>query len=73
MSNRLKGRPGGMQLVEITPVIVGGDPIDPKNKTWLTRTQHFDAVRYWNRVIGEIRKAGKVTANDSKTPNKNAR
>jgi hypothetical protein len=44
-----------MELFEITPVILGGDPVDPKNKTWLTRQQHFEAVRYWNRVIHELR------------------
>ena len=59
MSNRLNARPRGMELVEITPVIVGGDPTDPKNKTWLTRQQHFEAVRYWNRVIGDLRKQDK--------------
>jgi hypothetical protein len=44
-----------MELFEITPVILGGDPVDPTNKTWLTRQQHFEAVRYWNRVIRELR------------------
>lgn len=55
MSNRLNDRPRGMELVEIKPVILGGDPIDPKNKTWVTRQQHFEVVRYWNRVISELR------------------
>jgi len=50
-----RSRPLGMELFEITPVILGGDPVDPKNKTWLTRQQHFEAVRYWNRVIHELR------------------
>jgi len=44
----------GMELFEITPIILGGDPVDPKNKTWLTREQHFQAVRYWNRVIRDL-------------------
>lgn len=48
-------RPRGMELFEITPVILGGDPVDPKNKAWLTRQQHFEAVRYWNRLIRELR------------------
>jgi hypothetical protein len=39
------------------PVILGGDPVDPKNKTWLTRQQHIEAVRYWNRVIRHLRDA----------------
>jgi hypothetical protein len=50
-----RSRPLGMELFEITPVIVGGDAADPSNKTWLTRQQHFEAVRYWNRVIKELR------------------
>jgi len=34
-------------LFEITPVLLGDDPSDPKNKIW---QQHFDAVRFWNRL-----------------------
>jgi hypothetical protein len=49
-----RGRPFGMELFEITPVVLGGDPVDLKNKTWLTRQQHIEAVRYWNRVIREL-------------------
>jgi len=48
-------RPKGMELFEIKPAIVGGDPISPENKTWLTRQQHFEAVRYWNEVISSLR------------------
>ena len=40
------------------PVIVGGDPTDPQNKTWVTRQQHFEMVRYWNQVISDLRKQG---------------
>ena len=48
-------RPLGMELIEVTPLILGGDPVDPKNKAWITRQQHFEAVRYWNRVIQQLR------------------
>ena len=58
MSDRLNARPRNMELVEITPVIVGGDPTDPQNKTWITRQQHFEMVRFWNRVISDHRKQG---------------
>jgi hypothetical protein len=54
--NSNNARPRGMMLVEITPVIVGGNPSDPQNKTWVSRQQHFELVRYWNRVISELRK-----------------
>ncbi|MER8466486.1 hypothetical protein [Mesorhizobium sp. M1396] len=50
-------RPKGMELFEITPIIVGGDPVSMENKIWLTRQEHFEAVRYWNRAIGILRKA----------------
>lgn len=50
-----KPRPVGMELFDVTPAMVGGDPLDPKNKTWLTRRQHIEAVRYWNRIIMETR------------------
>jgi hypothetical protein len=46
-----------MEIVELKPVIVGGDPIDPNNKGVLTRQQHFEFVRYWNRLIREHRAA----------------
>lgn len=56
MSNRLNARPQGMELVEIKPVVLGGDPADPQNKTWVSRQRHFELVRYWNRVISDLRK-----------------
>lgn len=56
MNNKLNDRPRGMELVELTPIIVGGSPTDPKNKAWVTRQQHFEIVRYWNKVISELRK-----------------
>lgn len=55
MSKCLNARPRGMELVEIKPIILGGDPADPQNKTWVTRQQHFEFVRYWNRTISELR------------------
>ncbi|WP_428671149.1 hypothetical protein [Reyranella sp.] len=57
MSDRPHTHPKkGMELVEIKPIIVGGDPTDPKNKTWVTRQQHFELVRFWNRIISDLRK-----------------
>lgn len=44
-----------MELVEIKPVILGGDPIDPQNKAWITRQKHFEYVRYWNGLISDLR------------------
>jgi hypothetical protein len=50
----------GMQLVETRPIILGGDPTDPQNKTWVTRQQHFEMVRYWNRMISDLHKQGQL-------------
>lgn len=47
-------RLAGMEIFEITPVILGGSPTDPENKTVLTRQQHIEAVRYWNKVVKEL-------------------
>jgi hypothetical protein len=45
----------GKEIFEIKPVILGGSPTDPTNKTILTRQQHIEAVRYWNKVVQELR------------------
>lgn len=50
-----QSRPKGMELFEIKPIMVGGDPTDVRNKVWLTRQQHFEAVRYWNQVVSSLR------------------
>jgi SMI1 / KNR4 family (SUKH-1) len=44
-----------MEITEIKPVILGGDPIDPENKMTVTRRQHFELVRYWNGLISQLR------------------
>jgi hypothetical protein len=44
-----------MEVFEITPIILGGDPTAPQNKTLLSREQHIEAVRYWNGVIADLR------------------
>ena len=43
----------GKQIFEITPVIVGGSPTDPANKTLLTIEEHMQAVRFWNAAIAK--------------------
>lgn len=51
MKNRKDIRRKGMRLAEIKPSIIGGDPADLDNKTWVTKEEHFELVRYWNAVI----------------------
>jgi hypothetical protein len=41
----------GMNVYDITPTILGGDPEDPANKTWLTRAQLLQVARWWNDRI----------------------
>ncbi len=45
----------GKEIFEIQPVILGGNPTDPANKAILTRQQHIEAVRYWNKVVRDLR------------------
>jgi len=46
----------GKEIFEIKPIILGGSPNDPSNKVALTREEHIKAVRYWNRLIRNLRK-----------------
>ena len=41
----------GKEVFEIQPIILGGHPTDPSNKTVLTRQEHIQAVTYWNREL----------------------
>jgi hypothetical protein len=50
-------RSKGMELFEVKPIAVGGDPVSLENKIWLTRQEHFEAVRFWNRTIEIQRRA----------------
>jgi hypothetical protein len=44
------------EIVEVVPVILGGDPVAPENKMLLSRREHVDYVRYWNAAILQIKK-----------------
>lgn len=46
----------GKEIFEIKPVILGGSPTDPANKTFLSRKEHIEAVIYWNKIIRDLRK-----------------
>lgn len=49
-------RPRGLELFFVTPIILGGSSNAPDNITYLDRRQHIEAVRYWNRIIFDLRK-----------------
>lgn len=56
IDRRRHGSGGGAnEIFEVQPIILGGSPTDPANKTYLTREQHIEAVRYWNGVIRNLR------------------
>jgi len=46
----------GKEVIEIQPVILGGSPTDHANKTIVNREDHIQSVRYWNKVITELRR-----------------
>jgi len=45
----------GKEIFEIKPIILGGDPVDPANKVALNRREHIEVVRYWNKIIKDLR------------------
>jgi hypothetical protein len=45
----------GKEIFEVHPIILGGNPTDPANKTILTGEQHIQAVVYWNREIRRLK------------------
>jgi hypothetical protein len=49
-----------MELFFIKPIILGGDPNAADNITYLSRRQHIEAVRYWNRIISDLRQQNEV-------------
>lgn len=51
----------GKEIFEIQPIIFGGSPTDPANKTVLSREDHIKAVNYWNKVIRDLKKERKDT------------
>jgi len=59
MNKQDRRRLAGMEIFEITPVILGGSPTDPANKAVINRQQHIEGVRYWNKIISDLRKQRK--------------
>jgi hypothetical protein len=44
----------GFEMFFVTPIILGGSPTAKENVTYLSREQHIQAVRFWNKVISEM-------------------
>ncbi|WP_300304566.1 hypothetical protein [Anaerosolibacter sp.] len=47
----------GLQIHEIEPVKLGGNPTDISNKTFLPRDRHAKVVVWWNKRIREARRS----------------
>jgi hypothetical protein len=45
----------GREIFEVKPIILGGSPTDPANKTVLDRQTHIKAVSFWNKIIKQVR------------------
>jgi hypothetical protein len=45
----------GKEIFEITPVILGGSPTDPENKAVLSREEHIQLVKFWNKFLKDLR------------------
>lgn len=45
----------GKEIFEITPIILGGNPVDLSNKIILNRTKHIELVNYWNKIIKDLK------------------
>jgi hypothetical protein len=52
----------GKEIFDLKPVILGGDPTDPANKVFLDRRDHIEAVRFWNRIIANVKDAPRPRA-----------
>jgi hypothetical protein len=50
-----EARPRGAELFYIVPIILGGSPTASENIIFLNRAEHIQAVRYWNKIIDDLR------------------
>lgn len=46
----------GKEIHEIHPVKFGGDPVDPSNKVALSREDHMEFTKWWNRLQNDLEK-----------------
>ena len=49
---KTKGNPRkGLHLHRTHPILLGGDPLDKKNITFVTKLQHAELATFWNKTI----------------------
>lgn len=44
----------GKEIHEIHPVKFGGDPVDSSNKVALSREEHMEFTKWWNRLQNDL-------------------
>ena len=47
------------EIIEVMPIILGGSAKDKSNKAKVSRKQHIEYVKYWNKVVKEQKKTAK--------------
>lgn len=47
--------PRGMEIHEVTPIVFGGSPTDPKNKVLVPTQAHAELAMFWNRLFRRLR------------------
>lgn len=45
----------GMEVHEIHPIVLGGDPVDEGNKVLVPVGQHAELCRFWNKTYRDLR------------------
>jgi len=48
------GVPADHEWCDVDPIVLGGDPADPKNRQLLPRELHIQAVNWWNKAIADV-------------------
>ena len=56
LHNRFKEWLSGLDIHEILPVKFGGSPTDLNNKIALTRAEHAEFTKFWNKILRDIMK-----------------
>jgi hypothetical protein len=55
------------EIHEIQPIIFGGDPVDPKNKEFLTLSEYLPVVLWWNGLYRDTKNKEEGTSSGTTT------
>lgn len=48
----------GLEVHEVHPICLGGDPVSPKNKAFVPPAKHAELAVYWNKVYARLLSGG---------------